>query len=100
MPPVLVLGCVAALAVTTSPTSAATRNGSPGRAHRFSEAGRPGEDAPAQARERADAGDRDRRPICTLRIVRAEPSIDRGMVVAIERPVDPGMVVPSQCGAE
>ena len=100
MPPVLVLGCVAALALTASSPSASTGADRRKEAGGVSEARSAGEKAWAQARAGADAGDQIRKTICTLRIMRADPSIDRGMVVAIERPVDPGMVAPSRCAAE
>jgi type II secretory pathway pseudopilin PulG len=100
MPPVLVLGCVAALALTASSPTATTGTAKRKEADRVSERGRTAEKATPQAREGADAGDGDRKVICTMRIMRADPSIDRAMVVAIERPVDPGMVVPTRCAAE
>jgi hypothetical protein len=37
--------------------------------------------------------------VCAIRVLRADPSIDRGIVRAVERPVDPEMVVPSVCAA-
>jgi hypothetical protein len=100
MPPVLVLGCVAALALTASSPSV------PAGAERRKESGRvspaesTGERWWVQTREGADAGDENHRVICTLRIMRADPGIDRKMVVAIERPMDSGMAVPSRCAAE
>jgi hypothetical protein len=100
MPPVLVLGCVAALALTASSPSATTGSEKRRDAGRVSERGNTPEKASPQAREGADAGDRNRKVICTMRIMRADPGIDRAMVVAIERPVDPGMVVPTRCAAE
>jgi hypothetical protein len=100
MPPVLVLGCVAALVLTTAATSATTRTGARMNPGRASEPASAGEKWWARARDGADAGDKNRKTICTLRIMRADPRVDRGMVVAIGRPVDPGMVVPSRCAAE
>jgi hypothetical protein len=35
--------------------------------------------------------------VCAIKVLRADPSIDRGIVKAVERPVDPGMVAPSIC---
>ena len=100
MPPVLVLGCAAALALTASSPSATTGAAKRNEADRVAERGSAAEKAAPPAREGADAGDRNRKVICTMRIMRADPSIDRAMVVAIERPVDPGMVVPTRCAAE
>ena len=37
------------------------------------------------------------RTVCTIRVMRADPRIDREMVKAVEWPVDQGMVVPSVC---
>ena len=96
MPPVLVLGCVAALALTASSPSASTGVDRRKEAEERSA----GEKGWAQVRAGADAGDKNRKTICTLRIMRADPSIDRGMVIAIERPLDPGMVAPTRCASE
>ena len=100
MPPVLVLGCVAALALTASSPAATTGSEKRKEADRVFERGGAAEKASPPARERDDAGDRNRKVICTMRIMRADPSIDRAMVVAIEKPVDSGMVVPTGCAAE
>jgi hypothetical protein len=35
--------------------------------------------------------------VCTLRVLRANPTIDPGIVVTLKRPVDPEMVFPSPC---
>ena len=35
--------------------------------------------------------------VCTIQVLRADPGLDRAMVQALERPVDPEMVVPSRC---
>ena len=37
------------------------------------------------------------RTVCAIRVLRADPSVDRGIVKAVEWPVDQGMVVPSAC---
>ncbi len=101
MPPVLVLGCIAALALAGSSPSATTGSGKRKEfADRVSGQGSDAEKTSPQPREGADAGDKTGKVTCTLRIIRADPSIDRRMVVAIERPVDPGMVVPTRCAAE
>jgi hypothetical protein len=100
MPPVLVLGCAAALALTASSPSATTGTAKRKEADHVSERGSAAEKAMPQVREGADAGDSNRKVICTMRIMRADPSIDRAMVVAIARPGDPGMVVPARCAAE
>ncbi|PYQ05289.1 MAG: hypothetical protein DMF82_08885 [Acidobacteria bacterium] len=100
MPPVLVLGCVAALALAASSPSASTGVDRRKEAGGISVKGSAGEKWWAQAREGADAVDKSRKTICTLRIMRADAGIDRGMVVAIERPLDTGMVAPSRCAAE
>ena len=36
--------------------------------------------------------------VCTVRILRADPSIDAGIVRFVERDLDPKMVAPSVCG--
>jgi hypothetical protein len=35
--------------------------------------------------------------VCTLRVLRADPSLDPGIVVTMERQVDPEMVISSPC---
>jgi len=35
--------------------------------------------------------------VCAIRVVRADPRVDPGIVRAVERPVDREMVVPSVC---
>jgi hypothetical protein len=100
MPPVLVLGCVAALTLTGAsppPTAGADRTR---QADRVSPPSSAGEKWRGQVRESAGSSNRNHEVICALRIMRADPSIDRTMAVAIERPVDPGMAVPSRCAAE
>jgi hypothetical protein len=37
------------------------------------------------------------RPECSIRVVRADPRLDPGIVRTVEPPVDAGMSVPSQC---
>jgi hypothetical protein len=37
------------------------------------------------------------RTFCSIRVLRADPSVDRGIVKALETPVDQEMVVPSTC---
>lgn len=35
--------------------------------------------------------------VCTLRVLRADPNIDPGIVVTVKRQFDPEMVFPSRC---
>ncbi len=100
MPPILVLELAAALAAAAPSPSATGR--SEGREQAvpssFREAAR--NQAPAREPTIESAGAARRGTFCTLRIMRADPRLDRGMVVAMDRPVDSAMVVPSTCAAE
>ena len=36
-------------------------------------------------------------PVCTVRVVAPDPSVDPGMAIAATREVDPRMTIPSRC---
>jgi len=100
MPPILVLELAAALAAAAPSPSAVPRGQGREQAVPASWREAAGKEAPAQEPTIESAGAARRGTVCTLRIMRADPRLDRGMVVAMDRPVDSAMVVPSTCAAE
>jgi len=96
MLPILIVGFSAVFGLATLSPPPRTANEDRNESSRAPDPG--GTPRKPQAATAPDA--RHPRRVCAIQVLRADPSIDRGMVIAIERPLDPGMVAPTRCASE
>jgi len=92
---ILILGSSGLLGGFLFPSAASTSSSRPAEARPALQQGESPTRAPFDPR--ATRPSANSKTVCTLRVLRADPTIDPGIVVTLKRQVDPEMVSPSPC---
>ena len=92
---ILVLGCSGLLGGLLFSSAASTTASHPTDARPTLQPAERQTTAPFDARATGPSANSG--PVCTLKVLRADPTIDPGIVVTLKRQVDPEMVFTSPC---